>query len=275
MGTLAVVEDPGPDSQSSEDQDSDVVPITSSMRTTIKHLYASAGPWFWLRGAFYYIIYRAMFFLGVTSYLPDLEGRSNFVQLPFHFFLGALCANWQATWVHSVISKPSTQSFLERLIRFRYTSAALAAIAMHARLASPAFEYGARFQSGLINRFHFEPNPQSQYQTWALSLFPCAVECVISLLTRIMFIRLAASSLPQDEQPIIRLDPSLGSEDDESAVTGWNIGHLWGTLTGPGMRRAWVILGRQFVISMVITVLGMTIDPSFPKDIAFPLVWFH
>ena len=90
-----------------------------------------------------------------------------------------------------------------------------------------------------------------------------------------MFLRIAASKLPQDEQPIVRLDPSIGGEDDESVVTGWNIGHAWRILTGPAMMRAWTILGRQFAISMAITVLGMMIDQRFYASIRFPLIWFY
>ena len=108
MGTLAVVEDPGPESQSAEEHDNDAVPITSSVYATIKHLYASAGPWFWLRGAFYFLIHRAALYQRLGGYLPELEDRSMFVRYPFYYLFGQAVANWQTTWVHAVISQPST-----------------------------------------------------------------------------------------------------------------------------------------------------------------------
>jgi hypothetical protein len=101
------------------------------------------------------------------------------------------------------------------------------------------------------------------------------MKCLVSLMARIWIVRLAASTFPQGEQPTIRLDPTLGSDDDRSVITGWNIGHARRTLTGPTMARAWKILIRQFAMSMTITVLGVMIDPNFHRDVDFPLIWFH
>lgn len=276
MGTLAVVEHPGTENQSdsSEDQDRDTVPITSSVYATMKHLYASAGRWFWLRGAFYFLVYKAIDEFGLRSYIPDLQDRSMFVQWPAYFLYSAVIANWQTTWVHAVISQPSTQSFLERILRYRFSGVALSAIAMQVTLTIPAFDYCVRVQSRVINYFDIEPDFRSDYQSFAVVFLPTAVERFISLLAQIMFLRLAASTLPQDEQSIIRLDPSLGSEDEQSVVDGWNIGHGWKILFGPSMARAWGIFGRQFAISMGITMLGMMIDPTFYHVVGFPLVWF-
>lgn len=278
MGTLAIVEDPDPGHELSEDQDRDrpAVPITSSVYETIKHLHASAGPWFWLRGAFYFISYRAVVNKDIIGpRLPDLSGRSLAVQAPVYLLLSLAVTNWQATWIHAIISLPSTESFLERLVQFRSGAGVSSAATMQINLALKAFDYCNKLQTNIMDHSCIKPNCCSQHRRWVLSLFPSTMKCLVSLLVRIWVVRLAASTLPQDEQPVIRLDPTLGGEDDRSVVTGWNIGHAWRALTGPAMARAWKILTRQFAISMTITVLGMMIDPNFHKDVEFPLIWFH
>lgn len=288
MGSLAIVEDPNLGGESSEDQDSDsdsarpAVPITSSVYRTIKHLRACAGPWFWLRGAFYFISFRAVvnrdFMRPRLPDLSDLSDRSLVGQAPVYlllFLLSLAISNWQVAWLHAIISMPSTESFLERLVRFRSSAILSSAVAMHMSFALSAFDYGDNLQTNMMDHFHIKPSCCNQYHRWVLSLLPSMMNRVVSLLGRIWFVRLAASTLPQDEQPVIRLDPTLGSEDDRSVITGWNIGHVWRTLTGPAMMRAWTILITQFAISMTITVLGMMVDPNFYRDVGFPLIWFY
>jgi hypothetical protein len=284
MGTLAIVEDPDPGGESSEGQDSDrpAIPITSSVYGTIKHLRACAGPWFWLRGAFYFISYRAVVNMDIMRPrlpdLSDLSNRSLVGQAPVYLLLALISlaiSNWQMTWLHAIISMPSTESFLERLIRYRSSASVMSAVMMHMSFALRAFDYGNNLQTNMMDRFQIKSSCCNQYHRWVLSLFPSMMKCLVSLLVRIWVLRLAASTLPQYEQPVIRLDPTLGSEDDWSVVNGWNIGHAWRTLTGPAMARAWKILIRQFAISMAITMLGMMVDPGFHRDVDFPLIWFH
>ena len=54
VGALAMVEDPRQRDVSGQTRQS----ITSYLRTTITHLGASAGRWFWLRGAFFFLSYK-------------------------------------------------------------------------------------------------------------------------------------------------------------------------------------------------------------------------
>jgi hypothetical protein len=154
MGTLAIVEDPNPGGEPSEGQDRDrpAVPITSSVYGTIKHLRASAGPWFWLRGAFYFISYRAVVNRDIIGpRLPDLSGHSLAVQAPVYLLLSLAVSNWQAAWLHAIISLPSTESFLERLVRFRSGASVSSAVTIQINLALRAFDCCNNLQTNIMD----------------------------------------------------------------------------------------------------------------------------
>ncbi|RJE26630.1 hypothetical protein PHISCL_01044 [Aspergillus sclerotialis] len=256
IGTLAMVEDPRQ------------TPITSSLPTITGHLRASAGPWFWVRGAFYFLSYRMVTNGNIISLLPDINNSNWLIKSVVGLLVGGLFANWQVTWVHAIISQPLPKSFFEHFLRFRLRGATLSVLAMHMTLHSAAFKYSGRLEGILMRYFDIRFNPQDPYQLFAAALFPCTVQCVISVAVRALFVRIAASTLPADEPSIIHLDPSL--YNDQSV----GIAEVWSTLRSPAVARALGILKTQFTISIAITLLGEMVRPGFHKDINFPLIWF-
>lgn len=268
MGTLAMVEDPRQADHPSGNGENSPIPITSSLRATIKHLHASAGRWFWLRGSFFFIGYLITTNGDLTSLIPGFDDRSWLVQTLVYLFIGVLFTNWEVTWVHAVISQPSPKSFLERLLQYRCTGAIMSAAATHTRVISAAWKCSSFLQNAALRHFDIRHNYQNPYQIFALALLPNTVQCIVSVAVRILFVRIAASTLPTDEPPIVPLDPNLG--DQSVGIDG-----VWNTLNSPALGRAWKILKWQFAISMAITLLGEMVKPGFHEDINFPLVWFY
>ena len=264
-----MVEDPRQGNSSSESRESNPTPITSSLRTIARHLHASAGPWFWLRGTLFFLSYRMATSGNLISFLPNLDDRSWLIQTLAALLIGALFTNWQVTWIHAVISQPSTKSSLERLLRFRCSGAVMSVLSMQMTLHHTALKYSRHLQSALLQHFSIRYNPRSSSQIFALALFPNTVQYLVSVAVRVLFVRIAASTLPADEPPIVPLDPSLHNNH------GLGIGGVWSTLSSPALARALRILKRQFAITMAISILGEMIKPGFHKDIEFPLIWFY
>lgn len=186
-----------------------------------------------------------------------------------YLLIAALVTNWQMTWVHAVISQPSTKSFLKRLLQFRCSGATMSALAMQISLSSATLKHAILLQSTLLQQLRLDHVPQSAYQIWIMGILPNAIQCLVSVAARMVFIRTAASTLPADEQPIVPLDSGLYNND------GLSIGGAWKILSRPESERARRIFLRQFAISMAISILGHMIKGGFYAQISHPLIWFH
>lgn len=252
----------------SENGENSPIPFTSSLRATTRHLHASAGRWFWLRGAFFFIGYMIATNGDLLSLIPGFDDSGWLIQSLVYLFIGVLLINWQVTWVHAIISQPSPKSFLERILRYRCTGTIVSAHAMQSRLLSAALKYSDYFQDAVLRHFDIRHNYQSPYQIFALALFPNTVQRIVSAVMRILFVRVAASTLPANEPPIVPLDPNLVNQSVDFRG-------VWDTLNSPALVRARKILKRQFAISMAICMLGEMVKPGFHETINFPLVWFY
>lgn len=263
-----MVEDPCQDDPSSESRESKPVPVTSSLRTTIKHLRTSAGPFFWMRGLFYFLFYKMVFNGNAFSYLPNLDD-SWIMKMLAGLILGWLVTNWQVTWVHAIISQPSTKSPLERFLRLRTSATIFSALTMQITLHSGSFKWSTTLEGDLMDYLGIRFDPNNSYQVLAAGLLPNLVQTMVITAVRVVFVRIAASRLPEDEPPIVRLDPSLHNEEQGLGITD-----IWSTLNSPAPRRALKILVRQYGISLAITLLGEMVQPDFFRHINFPVIWF-
>ena len=123
--------------------------------------------------------------------------RLNFpTQTLTKMIVGLLLTNLHMAWVHAVISKTNKKSFWQRIPGRREWIEIIPAASLD--LASPNFVY---YLAKKILAF-------SAFESFIF--IPVALQLLTSILTRAIFIRVAASMLPDDDEPVILFDYSFG-----------------------------------------------------------------
>ena len=103
-----------------------------------------------------------------------------------------------------------------------------------------------------------------------LALIPRLMEYLLSTVTRIVFVRIAASMLNSDDETIVSLDPSL-----RSTHRGMGIANAWRSADHALRARVWKIEGRAFVLGTGIILLGMVASPRLGHFLFLPPLWFN
>lgn len=251
MATLAAVEDPDPDvyvridadanaPKPDDDEDDSEIPapqskpITSSLRTTIAHLRARAGPWSQLRGLLMYLLTRLALKL-ITSLLSAILGVLGGSSIVGHviarFVAEILLANLTMAWVHIVISEPSPRRFYQR-IPGRKAWIKIAPVAALRSLASQftmfipliiGYSTNVIKNGGPVNPVvPSDELPPTKVVAGTLGI--AALNLVLYLLVdmpaHVTFIRVAASMLPEDDETIVPFDRSFGGKVTPEIVGG-------------------------------------------------------
>lgn len=171
-------------------------PSPTLCTTTGTHLRASAGRWFWLRGVVFFLSYRILLNGNLQPFLLNLNESTLPVRILGYLLIATVFTNWQVTWVHAVIARPSTKSFLERLIWFRCSGTITSALAMQIKLNSTTLKCAYFVQDTLLQRLGLDFAPHSAYQSWIPGILPNTIHCLLSIAARMVFLRAAASTLP-------------------------------------------------------------------------------
>ncbi|CAI7643793.1 unnamed protein product [Penicillium glandicola] len=238
ISTLAAVEDTNPDiyvriipnpdpTKPSNVEDPDLVaatplkPITSKLRTTVKHLRSRAGFWSRFRGMGMFIAYTAA--RGFLSSLIPVATTSYLKQFVIQSFLSVLLATWQMAWVHIVISEPSPKRFYQRIPSYKTWVKIAPAAALQDVLTAAAFFIPmaiANFAGWLdVAGSQDVPPMVAIYRFMGASVVPALLAFLISMPARVIFVRVAASMLPEEDETIVPFDRSFGGKVSP-AITG-------------------------------------------------------
>jgi hypothetical protein len=95
------------------------------------------------------------------------------------------------------------------------------------------------------------------YTPHILGLIPCFVACMATLPVRVSLIRIAASTLPEHEQPIVPLDPALKENHPSRALDAWR------NLPGRAWARVWRVQARAYVASALVFFAGRMVYSDF------------
>ncbi|KAE8313839.1 hypothetical protein BDV41DRAFT_535268 [Aspergillus transmontanensis] len=239
IATLAAVEDSNPTTYVRLDREdpndscnlngpevaapSTTKPITSGLRSAIKHLRARGGFWSCFRGFRMYLAYTG-FDMGAGYLLPAL------VPIPIHSLLGLflgkfiasmLLATWQMAWVHLVIADQSPRSRYRRMLGLRHwpriaPAAALYNVLMSATLSLPIA--AARLSAGTVDGIVANPKKKELLSFLAMGILPAMVFLLLSIPARGVFTRVAASMLPEEDDPIVPFDRRFGGKAKPAMV---------------------------------------------------------
>ncbi|KAJ5662600.1 uncharacterized protein N7477_010216 [Penicillium maclennaniae] len=298
IATLAAVEDSNPDIYIRVDGDdinkpldpngqepeaemaSHPAPITSKLRRAVKHLRARGGFWSRFRGLSMYIVISIAHSILVGIF--PISMLSFMGQLIVQPLVSVLLSTWHMAWVHIVISEPSPKRFYQRIPSYRTFVKIAPAAALESALACAALYVPLAIAkaAGWINM-----QPDMDHATsnlcgyLAVSALPAFLSFLLSIPGRVIFVRVAASMLPEEDETIVPFDRSFGGKVQPSIVGGsGKIGlrDAWTTFDWAGRVRFVKVIAKAFAIEVALVVLAvvaliaqfamMPSDPDFPKE---------
>ncbi|KAJ5087084.1 hypothetical protein NUU61_008391 [Penicillium alfredii] len=278
VATLTAIEDTHPDIYVRIDADADVdpnkpvdfnepelatatppKPITSKLRTTIKHLRARAGFWSGFRGLSLYLAYSGLRGF-ISSFIP-VPTTSFFGQFVIQSLLSVLLSTWQMAWVHIVISEPSPKRFYQRIPSWRTWIKIAPAAALENILTAAAFFLPMAVASfaGWVDTSNDKGVPPlvALYRFMGVSVVPALLAFLISVPARVVFIRVAASMLPEEDESIVPFDRSFGGKVNPAILGGSGCISLieaWTTFDWSARVRFAKVIGKTFAIEVALGI---------------------
>lgn len=190
-----------------------------------------------------------------------------------------LLANIQVLWIHLIITKPSDKYLHQRLPGPRCWIRVAPAILLGAIADHLTPLYVLELENYFINLADFFDgndilDPAGNlairrgHKLGLMGLIPFFVTSMATLPARTMFIRIAASMLPDDDEPIVPLDPSLKTNPPMRLLDAWR------SVADQTWARAWRLQARAYLLSVIIYFVGKLSYQDFHRFAMIPLIWF-
>ncbi|EKV06923.1 putative ubiquitin conjugating enzyme [Penicillium digitatum] len=278
ISTLAAVEDtypdiyvrivPNPDTiKPTDEEDLELVaatppkPITSKLRTTVKHLRSRAGFWSRFRGMGMFVAYTAA--RGFLSSFIPVSSTSYLSQCIIQSILSVLLATWQMAWVHIVISEPSPKRFYQRIPSCKTWIKIAPAAALQDVLTAAAFFIPMAIANfaGLLDVVSDQEVPPlvALYRFMSVCVIPAILAFLISMPARVIFVRVAASMLPEEDETIVPFDRSFGGKVSPTITGGsGKIGLMdaWTTFDWAARVRFAKVVGKTFAMEVALGIFA-------------------
>ncbi|KAJ5601899.1 hypothetical protein N7510_011433 [Penicillium lagena] len=291
VATLAAVEDTNPDIYKRFNTDDDSIkpitypqsgspiparyqPITRKLRTSIRHLRIQAGSWSPFRGLGIFCIYSST--RGFLGWLIRASSGSSLVEIIAQPLIGILLAPWEISLVHIIISKPSSKRFYQRIPSYRTWIKIVPPVALReiSDSANDLFEKALESADWL----DFD-NPLNTTRETGCSLailvfvFKAVGYFLIYNLANAIFIRVAASMLPEEDEPIVPFDRSFGGKANRSLAdsNGYlTLSDAWASFHWPAQIRFAKIVFKSKAVSVTLEMVAMLVCSS--SDICMALL---
>lgn len=301
VATLAAVEDPKAEFYMSVDTNADDTkksgapvepslllaqpkPITSSFRTTIKHLRERAGFWSRFRGLGIFLVYTflrdiVISFVSVGSiYEPAM--RDVVAQVLAEIIL----AQFGLAWIHIVISEPSSKRWYKRIPGPRSWAKILPA-ALVASVGSRVSFFVPAVLGASMNVTGESDSQQNALAVLAVVGVALALAVLVEVPAVVTFIRVAASMLPEEDETIVPFDRTFGGKVTPAVLGGsGKIGLLdaWKSFNWASRLRFIMVAVKagamQFGLAVVFVMVFLgelvmifgSISPEKLRDIAGP-----
>lgn len=279
VATLAAVEDTNPDLYVRLDADYDPSkpdsidpiardvdgapkPITSKLRTTIAHLRARAGRWSRFRGFAMYMAYgiaRGSLFMILPVGSDQFSG-----QFAIQTVLAVLLANLQMAWVHIVVSKPSNKRFYQRIPGFKSWVQIAPVAAFENIVVGLAFflpllmaKALGGWDAAMEDASSTAPPTKAFCKMWAMTMIPSILSYLVSIPAQAVFVRVAASMLPEEDEAIVPFDRSFGGKVVPAILGGsgrLSIMDAWRTFDRPARVRYLKVIGKVLMMEGALMV---------------------
>lgn len=236
-------------------------PITSKLRTTVRHLRARGGRLAIFRGF-------SMAMLGGFVELVASSRVQNSIAwlLVVKLITAVVVANIQVAWVHIVISEPSSKRFYRRIPSFRSLPKVFPAFALMyvgSSVVAATIIFVGHLIAGTPNDTSVDFTKGVRQSDFIIYTVASLVGFLVSVPAEVIFTRVAASTLPEDDESIVPFDRSFGGKV-APAITGGgvlSIADAWNTFDRDGWRRyikatvkAWLMQVAAILLFSVLIV---------------------
>ncbi|BCS17333.1 uncharacterized protein APUU_10161A [Aspergillus puulaauensis] len=236
-------------------------PITSKLRTTVRHLRARGGRLAIFRG------FGMAMLGGFIGMVPSFRVQYSVVWLLVAKLITAvLVANIHVAWVHIVISEPSSKSFYRRIPSFRSLPKVFPAFALMyvgSSTVAATITFLGLLIAGTENDTPVDFTKGVRESDFIIYTIALLVGFLVSVPAEVIFTRVAASTLPEEDESIVPFDRSFGGKV-APAVTGGgvlSIADAWNTFDRDGWKRyikatvkAWLMQVAAIVLFSVLIV---------------------
>ena len=203
--------------------------ITTSIRRTINFLRSRYGYLSSFRGVslFVCLTFARMFiiqFFGIPSFMNNWAGFAVASVLA-----DMILARWHMTWIHIVISEPSTKRWWRRAPPFSTWTKIAPAMAVYSLATQFAkiLPVAAGMSFGVFKRMkhpEFDPHNGEVKAAFGQSLFIffliIALAVLVQLPASVILIRVAASMLPEENETVVPFDRSFGGKVTPTIIGG-------------------------------------------------------
>ena len=203
-------------------------PVTSSVRATILHLRAKAGYWSRFRGLSLYLIWN----IGVgiiTGLLAPMFGYNRIAVGIAAIIAQLVAARIHMTWIHVVISEPSTKRWYQRIPPFKTWTKIAPAVALWALSTQivavfPMLVCGSFGSLKHMKNPEYHPGKKDLYAVGAQGFFGMLLTLALYILLQIpatvTMVRVAASMLPEEDETIVSFDRTFGGKTTPTIIGG-------------------------------------------------------
>jgi hypothetical protein len=237
-------------------------PITSKIRTTIKHITSIGGRWARWRAIVPAMLYSVFFgvvsgiFSSILRFIPGGEILAKAAA-------AVVLARVHMAWTHAVISMPSSLRWYQRLAPFSSMKQLWVPTAVNvlAGYVAVFLVAGAAYLMGMCNskalkKLDGQEIPKSMYaifavQATALLVVSLAMVLFVCLPAAVTLARVEASMLAEDQETIVPFDRSFGGKVVPRILGGTGaIGFLdaWRTFNWEARRRLIKLYLKSFLV---------------------------
>ncbi|KAA8649599.1 hypothetical protein EYZ11_005953 [Aspergillus tanneri] len=237
-------------------------PITSKLRTTIRHLRARGGFWSRFRGFAIFLVYTQA--QGLLSTMMPVSIYNFVGQFLVRLVVGTLLANLQLAWVHIVISEPSPKRFYRRIPGYKSWVKIAPVFVFEQAIVAGAFilPFLVATRFGLVDLMYETPETDglsfANFSRLAGAFtVPSLCSFLASIPARAIFIRVAASMLPEEDEAIVPFDRSFGGKVVPAILGGsgkLSISDAWKTFDCSARARYFKAVGKAFALEVAIVV---------------------
>ncbi|CAL8581768.1 hypothetical protein XPA_007453 [Xanthoria parietina] len=243
-------------------------PITSKIRTTIRHLVAEAGPWARFRGLQVALAYHFIHHI-LLQVLTALFGGAMISQSLAAVVTAVVLCRLQMLWTHVVISTPSEKKWYRRFPTIDagkkiILPTALWALAEQATIYVPITLFMVFDLEGYLqNPAAFnELSPMQQKSvmlaSFAVMMSGIATAVLIVFPASVTLKRVQASLLPEENDSIVPFDRTFGGKVQPQVVGGTGVVSIldaWKTFDWAARFRLVKLYAKIFAIQVSTTIL--------------------
>lgn len=245
---------------------STIKPITSGLRSTIKDLRARGGIWSCFRGFRMYLVFTggdigiSFLFTAITTPISV----ASFIRLSFGHFVGSmLLATWQMAWIHLLIADKSPRNYTRRMLGFQNWPKIAPAAAVYNILMCAAFSLltaAANLASWTVTSVSADSGYKQVLGSLVVNILPAVFSLLISVPARGIFTRVAASMLPEEDDPIVPFDRLFGGKVKPETTGGsgkLSLMDAWTTFEWAARFRYVKIILKSLAIEVALGVVGI------------------